>query len=108
MDTGRDKSKEGLVTVTYDDSSSMSHFRGKYVVTMESGDKIFAPFQGTQPLKEGKPGESRGYFSHSGGTGKTSPCWHARCERQRSLSGRDVGRSARESDRQRTLRLPQD
>lgn len=70
MDIGGDKSKEGLVTVTFDDTSSKSHFRGMHVVTMESGDKIYAPFRGTQPLKDGEGGESRGSFIYSGGTGK--------------------------------------
>lgn len=70
MDIGGDKSEEALVTVTYDDTRSKSHFRGMQVVTLESGNKIFAPFQGTQPLKDGKPGESHGSFIYSGGTGK--------------------------------------
>lgn len=70
MDIGGDKSKEGLVTGTFEDTGSKSHFRGMYVVTMESGDKIFAPYQGTATLKEGKSVESHGTFSYSGGTGK--------------------------------------
>lgn len=70
MEIGGDKSKEGLVTNTSEATSSQAHFRGVYVITMESGDKIFTPFQGTQTIKDGKPGESRGSFSYSGGTGK--------------------------------------
>jgi hypothetical protein len=52
---GGDKAKEGLATDTFEASGDNLRFRGVYVVTMQSGDKAFMPYQGTGTTKEGKP-----------------------------------------------------
>jgi hypothetical protein len=70
MEIGGDKAKEGLATDTFEASGDNLRFRGVYVVTMQSGDKAFMPYQGTGTTKEGKPVESKGTWSYVGGSGK--------------------------------------
>jgi hypothetical protein len=70
MEIGGDKAKEGLATDTFEASGDNLRFRGVYVVTMQSGDKAFVPYQGTGTTKEGKPVETKGTWSYVGGSGK--------------------------------------
>ena len=65
------KLKEGHAVATTEDTSARSTDKGHYVATMEGGDKFFAVFQGTQPLKDGKAaGAETGTYIYTGGTGK--------------------------------------
>lgn len=70
VEIGADKGKEAVATFATDSSGNKSHEHGVYVLTLDSGDKAFLPFQGTIALKDGKPTGSRGTWSFAGGTGK--------------------------------------
>jgi len=43
---------------------------GFVVGTLDSGDKMFVSVHDSTPIKDGKPGETAGTWSFSGGTGK--------------------------------------
>ncbi|HTL91653.1 MAG TPA: hypothetical protein VL176_04865, partial [Steroidobacteraceae bacterium] len=47
-----------------------SHQHGIYVLSLQSGDKVSLPFQGTTTLKDGKPTAASGTWSFAVGTGK--------------------------------------
>ncbi len=71
MEIGGDKSKDGVATDMVEVSGAKSHFHGVYVMTMQSGDKAFLPYQGTGVTsKDGKEAASKGTFSFASGTGK--------------------------------------
>jgi len=70
IELGGDKAKDGVATHTLDASGNKVRFRGVHVVTMQSGDKVSLPYQGSGVTKENKEVESKGTFSLSGGTGK--------------------------------------
>ena len=70
MEIGADKSKEGVGTETSELSGNTSHSRGFYVVTMESGDKVFFTYHGTATLKDGKLADLKGDWGINGGSGK--------------------------------------
>ena len=70
MEIGADKSKEGVATETSDISGNTSHSRGFYVVTMESGDKVFFSYHGTATTKDGALVELKGDWGINGGSGK--------------------------------------
>ena len=70
-DFGGDKARDGVATHTADVHGQKNHFRGVHVVTTESGDKIFLPYQGAgETSKDGKDSHSKGTFTVAGGTGK--------------------------------------
>lgn len=71
VEFGGDKAKDGVATHTADVYGQKNHFRGVHVVTMQSGDKIYLPYQGAgETSKDGKEAHSKGTFSVAGGTGK--------------------------------------
>jgi hypothetical protein len=70
VEIGADKGKEAVATIAADSSGNKSRERGVYVLTLESGDKAYLPFQGVIALKDGKPTGSQGTWSFAGGTGK--------------------------------------
>ncbi len=70
MEIGADKAKDGVATDAAEVSGNKSRFHGLYVMTMQSGDKAFLPYQGNGTTKDGKPVESKGTFSFASGTGK--------------------------------------
>jgi hypothetical protein len=71
LEIGTDKAKEAVATDITDATGTRARFHGVYVLTMQSGDKAFAPYQGTATTsKDGKPIESHGTFTFSGGSGK--------------------------------------
>jgi len=43
---------------------------GTHVTAMQSGDKMFVAFHDAYPIKDGKPADSTGQWSYTGGTGK--------------------------------------
>ena len=67
---GGDKGKDAVVTSATETSGSKSHQHGIYVLSLEGGDKVSLPFQGTTTLKDGKPTGANGTWSFSVGTGK--------------------------------------
>ena len=70
MEIGADKAKDGVATDAAEVNGNKSRFHGVYVMTMQSGDKAFLPYQGNGTTKDGKPVESKGTFSFASGTGK--------------------------------------
>ena len=71
IDLGGDKAKNGVATNTIDVSGTKSRFRGVHVITLQSGDKVSFPYQGTgETSKDGKEAHSKGTFNLSDGTGK--------------------------------------
>ena len=70
FEVGTDKAKDSVATETMEISGNKVRAHGTHVVTMESGDKVFVSFQGSGTLKDGKPVESKGTWSFTGGTGK--------------------------------------
>jgi hypothetical protein len=71
MEIGADKGKEAVATDMTEVSGTRGRLRGVYVLTMQSGDKAFLPYQGNVTTeKDGKPIESHGTFTFAGGTGK--------------------------------------
>jgi hypothetical protein len=67
---GGDKGKEAVVTSATESTANKSHQRGIYVLSLESGDKVSLPYQGTTTLKDGKPTGANGTWSFAEGTGK--------------------------------------
>jgi hypothetical protein len=65
-----DKGKEAVVTSATESSGNKSHQHGIYVLSLESGDKVSLPFQGTTTLKDGKPTGANGTWTFAAGTGK--------------------------------------
>jgi len=70
VEIGGDKGKEALVTSATETSGNKSHQHGIYVLSLEGGDKVSLPFQGTTTLKDGKPASANGTWSFAVGTGK--------------------------------------
>ena len=70
MEIGGDKAKDGVATDAAEVNGNKSRFHGVYVMTMQSGDKAFLPYQGNGTSKDGKPVDSKGTFSFASGTGK--------------------------------------
>jgi hypothetical protein len=70
MEIGGDKAKDGVATDAAEVNGNESRFHGVYVMTMQSGDKAFLPYQGNGTSKDGKPVDSKGTFSFASGTGK--------------------------------------
>ena len=67
---GSDKAKDGQSVASVDLTAARASGSGVNVTTMESGDKSFASYRYTTPLKDGKAGEAHGTWSYTGGTGK--------------------------------------
>jgi hypothetical protein len=70
VEIGADKGKEAVATISAESSGNKSRERGVYVLTLESGDKAYLPFQGIIALKDGNPTGSEGTWTFAGGTGK--------------------------------------
>jgi hypothetical protein len=71
IELGGDKAKDGVATNTTDVSGTKSRFRGVHVITMQSGDKVSFPYQGSgESSKDGKEAHSKGTFTVADGTGK--------------------------------------
>jgi hypothetical protein len=65
-----DKAKDATNVATVDVTATRGNGNGSNVSTMESGDKFFASYRYTSPMKDGKPGETQGTWTYTGGTGK--------------------------------------
>lgn len=64
------KSKDDAGVWFADTTSTRMSGTGMIVGTMENGDKMFVSVHDSAPLKNGQPGEGKGTFSFTGGTGK--------------------------------------
>ena len=67
---GGAKSKDGVSISTTEVTSTHGMTRGTHVTTMESGDKTFVAFHDEFAVKDGKPADSNGHWTYTGGTGK--------------------------------------
>lgn len=67
---GGDKSKDGYSISSTEISSTHGMTHGTHVTTMVSGDRTFVAFHDEYPVKDGKPGDSTGHWTYTGGTGK--------------------------------------
>lgn len=69
-DVGADKTKDGYSISVTETTATRGMLHGTHVTTMQSGDKTFVAFHDAYPMKDGKPGDSTGHWSYTGGTGK--------------------------------------
>lgn len=69
-DLGGDKTKDGYSISSTEMTPTRGMVHGTHVTTMASGDKTFVAFHDTFPIKDGKPGDSTGHWTYTGGTGK--------------------------------------
>lgn len=67
---GGDKGKDGYSITTTEITSTRGMTHGTHVTTMASGDKTFVAFHDEFALKDGKPADSTGHWTYTGGTGK--------------------------------------
>jgi hypothetical protein len=70
MEMAGEKSKDGSSVAFVETTSTRNTSTGTYVGNMENGDKFFVSFHDSAPVKDGKPGDSKGTWSYTGGTGK--------------------------------------
>jgi hypothetical protein len=70
LDIGGDKIKDSVATDLIDISGSKIQFHGVHALTMQSGDKVALPYQGSGMSKENHETRSKGTFTFADGTGK--------------------------------------
>jgi hypothetical protein len=70
MQIGSDTSKDGLDTETVEISGNSARASGRHVSTMQSGDKGFVSYWGTETMKKGALVASKGTWAYTGGTAK--------------------------------------
>ncbi len=70
MQIGSDSSKDGENVETVEISGNSARASGRHVSTMQSGDKGFVSYTGTETLKDGALVASKGTWAYTGGTGK--------------------------------------
>lgn len=64
------KSKDDADVFFTEMTSSRITTTGSVVGTLDNGDKMFVSIHDSAPIKDGKPGEGKGTFVLTGGTGK--------------------------------------
>jgi hypothetical protein len=69
VEIGGDKTKDGVATQVDDINGDNSRFHGVHEVTLQSGDKVAWPYQGSGAVKDNQE-ISKGTFSFAHGTGK--------------------------------------
>jgi hypothetical protein len=67
---GSDASKDGEDAETVEINGNSARADGRHVSTMQSGDKAFVSYRGTETLKDGVLVASKGTWAYTGGTGK--------------------------------------
>jgi len=70
MEMAGGKSKDGSSVAFVETTSTRVTGTGTYVGNMEDGDKFFVSFRDSAAVKAGQPGEAKGTWSYTGGTGK--------------------------------------
>jgi hypothetical protein len=71
FDIGGDPAKDSVGTHTIEANGGKVRFHGVNFVTMQSGDKVGLPYQGSgTSTKDGKDTHSKGTFGFADGTGK--------------------------------------
>lgn len=69
-DLGGDKTKDGHSISVSEMTATHGMVHGTHVTNMASGDMTFVAFHDAFPIKHGKPGDSTGHWTYTGGTGK--------------------------------------
>jgi len=69
LDIGGDKTKDGVATHVIEITGKKSRFHGVHEVTLQSGDKVALPYQGSGVSTDNQE-TSKGTFSFAEGTGK--------------------------------------
>ncbi|HKO05292.1 MAG TPA: hypothetical protein VJW51_11110 [Candidatus Acidoferrales bacterium] len=64
------KSKDGSSVALVEITTTRATSSGTYVGNMENGDKFFVSFRDSAAVKDGKPGNAKGTWAYTGGTGK--------------------------------------
>ena len=67
---GGDKTKDSVATEMIEISSNKIHVRGVHELTMQSGDKVALPYQGSGVSKDNQQSGPKGMFTFAQGTGK--------------------------------------
>ncbi len=70
LDLGGDKMKDGVATHIIEVSGNRIRFHGVHEVTMQSGDKVALPYQGSGTSKNNNETRSKGTFTFGEATGK--------------------------------------
>ena len=70
MQIGADSSKDGEDVQTVEIGGNRARASGRHVSTMQSGDKGFVSYWGSETLKDGALVASKGTWAYTGGTGK--------------------------------------
>ncbi len=66
---GSDASTDGEDVETVEINGNTARASGRHVSTMQSGDKFFVSYRGTETLKDGALTASKGTWAFTGGTG---------------------------------------
>jgi hypothetical protein len=70
LEIAGDKTKDSVATQVDDISGNKIHFHGVNELTMQSGDKVALPYQGSGVSKDNHESRSKGTFTFADGTGK--------------------------------------
>ena len=70
IQVGSDASTDGEDVETVEINGDTARASGRHVSTMQSGDKFFVSYRGTETLKDGTLAASKGTWAFTGGTGK--------------------------------------
>jgi hypothetical protein len=70
LEIGGDKTKEGVATHVIEINGKKIRFHGVHEVTLQSGDKIALPYQGSGISDDNNETHSNGTFNFAEGTGK--------------------------------------
>jgi hypothetical protein len=71
LEIGGDKTKESVATEIVEVSGNKFHIRsGVHMLTMQSGDKVALPYQGSGTSRDNQESLSKGAFTFADGTGK--------------------------------------
>lgn len=70
MEIAGAKTKNDVDVFFAENTATRTTSNGTVVGTLDSGDKMFVSTRDSAPIKDGKPGEGRGTWAFTGGTGK--------------------------------------
>jgi hypothetical protein len=70
LDIGGDKVKDSVATDMFEATGGKFQFHGVHELTMQSGDKVALPYQGSGMSKDNHEAASKGTFTFANGTGK--------------------------------------
>jgi len=70
MEMEGQKTTDGTSVFFSEMTATKANDSGTYIGNMDNGDKFFVSFHDTAAVKDGKPGEAKGTWFYTGGTGK--------------------------------------